>query len=284
MPWEKRSQILTSLVTALLSTTAPLSRALADGSIGSVSAVNPAASGALPGGGARTLTLGQDVLFKEAIKTTGAGSAQVAFIDRSTLNIGQNSTVVIDEFVFNPATGTGAMGLTISKGVLRFVGGQISHTSGVAVNTPVATVGLRGGSATIGIADPKGQDSDCKGTIFVNHIGTLTLKNKVDQIDITRPGYGVCVTSDDQPFPPPFLIPDRLLQKYIRSAGSQGNQHGGANDLPTDQMTSRAGFDFPRLDPPPDHPGGNPFNIITIINAGNHGATDQSQQDAQYGY
>jgi hypothetical protein len=284
MPWEKRSQVLTSLITALLSTTAPLSRALADGSVGSVSAVNQSASGALPGGSARTLTLGQDVLFKEAIKTTGAGSAQVAFIDRSTLNIGQNSSVVIDEFVFNPATGNGAMGLTISKGVLRFVGGQISHTSGVAVNTPVATVGLRGGSATIGIAGPKDKSSDCEGTIFVNHIGRLTLKNKVDELTIGQPGYGVCVTSDDRPFPPPFLVPDKLLQQYIRSAGSQGDQHGGVNDLPTDQMASRAGFDFPRLDPPPDHPGGNPFNIVTIVNAGGGGSTDQSQQDAQYGY
>jgi hypothetical protein len=280
MPWEKRSHVLTSLVTALLSTTAPLSRALADGAIGAVSAVNQSANAVLSGGGTKTLTLGQDVLFKEAIHTTGAGSAQVAFIDRSTLNIGQNSTVVIDEFVFNPATGNGAMGLSISKGVMRFVGGQISHTTGIAVNTPVATVGLRGGSATIGIAGPKDKNGDCEGTIFVNHIGTLTLKNKVDQLSITRPGYGVCVVSDDLPFPPPFFIPDKLLQKYIRSATSQGDQHGGVNDLPTDQMASRAGFDFPRLGPPPDHPGGNPFNIVTIINSGNGDTTDQSQNHA----
>ena len=109
MSWEKRSQVLTSLVTALLSTTAPLSRAMAD-SVGSVSAVNQAASGILPSGGARLLSLGQDVIFKETIKTTGAGSAQVAFLDRSTLNVGQNSSVVIDEFIFNPAAGTGTMG------------------------------------------------------------------------------------------------------------------------------------------------------------------------------
>jgi hypothetical protein len=148
----------------------------------------------------------------------------------------------------------------------------------------VATVGLRGGSATIGVAGPKQRRQGCEGTIFINHIGALTLKNKVDEIHITRPGYGVCVTSDNQRFPQPFFIPDDLLQAYLGSTGSHGDQHGGATDLPNDQMTSRAGFDFPRLYPPPDHPGGNPFDIVTIINAGGSGATDQAQQDAQYGY
>lgn len=276
MPWEKRSQVLTTLVTALLSTTAPVSRAMAD-SVGSVSAVNQAASGILPGGGARVLSLGQDVIFKETIKTSGAGSAQVAFLDRSTLNVGQNSSVVIDEFVFDPAAGSGTMGLSLSKGVLRFVGGQISHTAGVTINTPVATVGLRGGSATVGIAGPKQRRKGCDGTIFINHIGTLKLKNKVDEISIAKPGFGVCVDSDDKPFPEPFFIPDDLLQAYLGSTGSHGDQHGGATDLPTDQMTSRAGFNFPRLDPPGGLPGSNPFDIVTIINSGNSGPTDQSQ-------
>jgi len=273
MPWEKRSHVLTSLVTALLSTTAPLSRAMAD-SIGSVSAVNQAANGILPSGGSRLLSLGQDVIFKETIKTTGAGSAQVAFVDRSTLNVGQNSSVVIDEFIFNPAAGTGTMGLSLSKGVLRFVGGQISHTAGVTINTPVATVGLRGGSATVGVAGPKQRRKSCEGTIFINHIGALRLKNKVDEINITRPGFGVCVVSDDKPFPEPFFIPDDLLQAYLGSTGSHGDQHGGAADLPTDQMTARAGFTFPRLDPPGTPPGSNPFDIVTIINSGNNAVTD----------
>lgn len=281
MPWEKRSQILTSLVTALLSTTAPLSRAMAD-SVGSVSAVNQAASGILPSG-TRLLSLGQDVIFKETIKTSGAGSAQVAFLDRSTLNVGQNSSVLIDEFVYNPAAGTGSMGLSLSKGVLRFVGGQISHTTGVTIATPVATVGLRGGSATVGIAGPKQRRKGCDGTIFINHIGALNLKNKVDEINITRRGFGVCVVSDDQPFPKPFLIPDDLLQAYIGSTGSHGDQHGGATEPPTDEMTARAGFDFPRLDPPGNPPGSNPFDIISVINAGNSAASSDAQGNQGYG-
>ena len=282
MPWEKRSHLLTTLVTALLSTTAPLTRALAD-SIGSVSAVNQSANGILSGGGSRALTLGQDVLFKETIKTGGAGSVQLAFLDRSTLNVGQNSSVVIDEFVYNPAAGAGSMGLTLSKGLLRFVGGQISHTSGVSVTTPVATVGLRGGSATVGFAGPRGSGGDCQGAIFINHIGSLTLKNKVDQISINRPGYGVCVLADDKPFPKPFLVPESVLQSYIRSITSHGDQHGGRSEPPTDQMTARAGFDFPRLDPPGNPPGSNPFDIISVINAGNSAAGGQAQGDQSYG-
>ena len=282
MPWEKRSHLLTTLITALLSTTAPLSRAIAE-TVGAVSAVNPSASGIVPGGGSRMLSLGQDVLFRETIKTTGEGSAQLAFLDRSTLNVGQNSSLVIDEFVYNPASGTGSMGLSLSKGVLRFVGGQISHTAGVTIRTPVATVGLRGGSATVGYAGPKGNGATCEGAIFINHIGSLTLKNKVDQISINHPGYGVCVVADDQPFPKPFRVPDNVLQAYLGSATSHGDQHGGSSNPPSDQMTERAGFDFPRLDPPGNPPGSNPFDVISVINAGNSAAGGQAQGHQSYG-
>jgi hypothetical protein len=279
MPWESRSKVLTSLLGALLSTVAPLSRAIAE-TVGSVSAVNQSATGTEPGTGPRMLSLGANVVFNETIKTSAAGSAQLAFVDRSTLNVGRNSSVIIDQFVYDPASATGSMGLKLGSGVLRFVGGQISHTAGVTITTPVAVLGLRGGSATVGYASGK----YCPGAIFINHIGALTLKNKVDQIHIDKPGYGVCVTSGDLPFPKPFLVPDWVLQAFLDSAGSGGGQHGGANDLPTDQMATRFGLDFPRLDPPGNPPGSNPFDIIGIINAGNGAAQGQAQNGQQGAY
>ena len=270
MPWEKRTKVLTALVGALLSTVA--SRAIA-ATVGSVTAVNPAASGIAPGAGSRSLTLGADVVFNETIKTSGEGSAQLSFLDRSTLNVGRNSSLVIDKFVYDPDSGTGSMGVNLTKGVLRFVGGQISHTSGVSITTPVAVVAVRGGSATVGFAGSDAQKF-CPGVLFINHIGTLTMKNKSgDTLTIAKQGYGVCVTSDNEPFPEPILIPDWVIQAFLDDAGSNGNQHGGATDLPTDQDATRFGFNSPRLDPP----GSNPLDIITIINTGNSASGGNSQ-------
>jgi hypothetical protein len=273
MPWEKRTKVLTALVGALLSTVA--SRAIA-ATVGSVTAVNPAASGIAPGAGARSLTLGADVVFNETIKTSGEGSAQLSFLDRSTLNVGRNSSLVIDKFVYDPDSGTGSMGVNLTTGVLRFVGGQISHTSGVSITTPVAVVAVRGGSATVGFAGSEAQKF-CPGVLFINHIGSLTLSNKVDSITIGKQGYGVCVTSEDKPFPEPILIPDWVIQAFLDNAGSSGNQHGGATDLPSDQDATRFGLGSDRLDPPGTAPGSNPLDIVTIINSGNSVSGGQSQ-------
>ena len=117
--------------------------------VGKAAAVNPSSTGVPPGGGSRVLRLGSEVVYKERIQTSASGSLQVLFLDKTTLNIGPNSDLVIDEYVYDPNTGTGRMTASLAKGVVRFVGGQVSHTGGATVRTPAASIGIRGGSATI---------------------------------------------------------------------------------------------------------------------------------------
>ena len=149
MEWRTPSY-LSRLLTVLLSTVASISHADAQQqNVGKVGAANPASTGTPPGGASRTLVIGTEVLHKERIQTSSAGSTQVVFPDSSTLNVGRDSNIVIDEYVYNPNAGTGSMVASIGKGVMRFVGGQISHTQGATFKTPVATLGVRGGVVTI---------------------------------------------------------------------------------------------------------------------------------------
>src|SRR5258708_6849472 len=76
--------------------------------IGTAGAVNPASKGSI-GGATRTIELGAAVIHKERIETSDKGSVQLVFIDKTTMNIGPNSNLVIDEFVYDPSTGTGKM-------------------------------------------------------------------------------------------------------------------------------------------------------------------------------
>lgn len=117
--------------------------------VGTAAAVKPASTGTPPGGSARTLQVGTGIVSKERIETTGTGSLQIMFNDKSTLTIGPNSNLVIDDFVYNPNAGSGKFAASLTKGALRFVGGQISHTAGATINTPVASLGIRGGAALI---------------------------------------------------------------------------------------------------------------------------------------
>src|SRR5688500_3379287 len=83
--------------------------------VGKAGAVNPdtTASG-------RTVTVGANIIHKERIRTDGRGSLQLMFNDRSTITIGPNSDMVIDEYVFDPNRGSGTMAVSLGKGVMRF--------------------------------------------------------------------------------------------------------------------------------------------------------------------
>src|SRR3981081_2117939 len=105
---------LAALAAALAGgTTAPL----AQQRVGANSAVNPAATGTPPGGQARRLVVGQDVVYNERITTAEGGQTQLLFVDESAMTVGPNSDVTIDQFVYDPNTGTGKMAMTASRGV-----------------------------------------------------------------------------------------------------------------------------------------------------------------------
>src|SRR4029078_13037339 len=131
----------------------------------------------------RTLVIGAEVLHKERIQTSSAGSTQVIFPDTSTLNVGRDSNVVIDEYVYNPNAGTGSMVASIGKGVMRFVGGQISHTQGMQVKTPVATLGVRAVVVTVvyplspALAALLPNLPGTSGELVIGHVGAITLRN-----------------------------------------------------------------------------------------------------------
>ncbi len=120
--------------------------ALAQQRVGVDSAVNPAAMGIPPGALPRRLVLGQDVVFNERITTEAQGQTQILFVDESTLSVGPNANMVIDQFVYDPNAGTGKLVASLGRGVFRFVGGKLSkQDNAVTMRTPTATIGIRGG-------------------------------------------------------------------------------------------------------------------------------------------
>jgi hypothetical protein len=149
----------------IIAALAALSPVLLDSSVaqtvGTAGAVNPQAQV-----GARMLQVGSSIIFQERISTSASGSTQVMFVDKTTLSVGPNSNILIDEFVYNPNAGSGRMTVTLTKGAMRMVGGNVSHTEGATIKTPLATIGVRGGVATV-------KHEARGGTQAINHFGTL---------------------------------------------------------------------------------------------------------------
>ena len=94
--------------------------------VGVASVVEGQPLGKPPQQNERVLHVGIDMDADERVTTNAEDRAHLVFNDGSSITIGPNSQVVIDKYVFDPATRKGDMSITVTKGVLRFVGGAIS--------------------------------------------------------------------------------------------------------------------------------------------------------------
>lgn len=272
---------LTRLLTILLSALAPMTRALAE-NLGKVGAVNQDATGTPPDGSTHTLVVGAGVVYKEQIQTSTQGSTQILFPDQSTLNIGRNSSLVIDEYVYDPKTNSGTMLASLTKGALRFVGGQISHNGAVTVNTPVAALGIRGGVATVAYPiSPHLAASDpnlagCSGQLVIGHVGTLTLKNKVSEVTI-RPGFATCVSAANVPIVAPFRTSDAVLANVVSTLRSGPGQSGGVSTPPAAPFIASSGVGTVILNRPTHPPGTDPLGYTSIFGGGGDVVRSKSQ-------
>src|SRR5438552_7463937 len=146
MPGFARFLLRVGVVAGLL-LTGGTSALLAQERVGVNSAVNPEATGALPGAAPRRLLIGQDVIFNEHITTAASGQTQLLFLDESSMSIGPNSDLTIDQFVYDPKSGTGKLAMTTTRGILRFVGGRLSkQDNAVTLSTASAVLAVRGGA------------------------------------------------------------------------------------------------------------------------------------------
>jgi hypothetical protein len=77
---------------------------------------------------------------------TARAKARLEFDDKTTVNITEQSKITIDEFVYDPRSGSGKLAMKMVQGTARYASGQIAKNSpqNVNVQTPTATVAVRG--------------------------------------------------------------------------------------------------------------------------------------------
>lgn len=89
--------------------------------------------------------IGSGVEMNDTIVTAKA-KAKLTFEDNTTVNITEQSKLVVDDFVYDPNKGSGKLAMKVVMGTARYASGQIAKTNpqNVAVNTPTATIAVRG--------------------------------------------------------------------------------------------------------------------------------------------
>src|SRR5437868_2641055 len=83
---------------------------------------------------------------KRVFCVTGGGRFDIEFADGSSVTLGENARLVLDEFVLPEGGGAGNQVLRSIAGALRFVGGAVDQSKAGATRivTPIATMTVRG--------------------------------------------------------------------------------------------------------------------------------------------
>jgi hypothetical protein len=176
----------------------------------------------------RNLAGGQDIFLGDRIVTGPGGGLQILLLDGTTFSIGPNSSMVIDEFVFNPATGTGRLTASVARGTLRVISGRLARQEqeAIRVRLPTATVGVRGTMALF-TGGPNGFFIGLFGIGGDNSVGRpqsyLLVHGSGGDIGIYRTGFG-CTISPANPVCHPQPVGPDFLRTLLGQIGGQMRQ------------------------------------------------------------
>lgn len=205
--------------------------------IGVVALVNPAAELSREET-VRPPMVGEDVLLQDTLSTGGQGQVHLMLADKSTFTIGPNSEVVLDRFVYDPSTQSGEMALSAARGVMRFVGGELSKNDPIEISTGIGTIGIRGGILLLQFQQNGG---------FVAIFGFGSEMTFVDltggPVSVVRPGFMISV-SPDGVVTGPEPVSDEMLDQILSLLEGSGettdeggpfrdsSQESAINELP----------------------------------------------------
>jgi hypothetical protein len=98
------------------------------------------------------LKTGDDIFARQSVATDAGGVGQFEFRDKTKLAIGPGSTVILDDFIYNPKTSGSKVVLDLTRGSFRFITGKANHDA-YEITTPTATIGVRGTAFDVYVGD-----------------------------------------------------------------------------------------------------------------------------------
>jgi len=103
----------------------------------------------------RQLLYTKPVYINEVVHTGKHSSTALLFLDKTRLQVGASSDVVLDHYVYDPGSNIGSVAVNFSSGIFRFVTGKMKNKDGYDLKTPSGTMAIRG-TKLIVYVDEKG--------------------------------------------------------------------------------------------------------------------------------
>jgi hypothetical protein len=147
------------------------------------------------GSQAEQTKIGDIVYLGDVVQTGADGRVGINFTDGTSFNLSSSARMVLNEFVYDPNGKSNSTLFSLTKGTFTFVAGNIAKTGDMKVDTPVATMGIRGTTPHVEISD----DGTVKFSTLIEE-GKSELKKKSaahttqqpEQKPLHKFNFGIC--------------------------------------------------------------------------------------------
>jgi hypothetical protein len=123
-----------------------------------IGSVTEASGTAIIKRGKDTIQVAKGTLIETDDKVeTKNGKVKIVFKDDTNVTVTESSSLIIDDFVYDPKSGAGKLGLKTAAGTVRYVSGSIAKDpKNVKINTPTAAIAVRGTDFVMAVSETGG--------------------------------------------------------------------------------------------------------------------------------
>ncbi len=205
--------------------------------IGKVVTLDGSATAQHTDGTVAQLNIGDHVAQGDVLQTSDGSSLGLVFIDGTVFSLSGASRMVLDHLVYQSGGANNSLGFDVVQGTFSFVAGQVAPTGEMRIDTPVASLGIRGttpggicangGPCTFFIAPDPGS----------GHVGQYVLfgsNNQILQV-VSDPSFQYTVSAGGtlvtEPLDPNAReIIQKLIEAFERRAASNEDENDDGSD------------------------------------------------------
>ena len=225
--------------------------------IGEVTELTGTARVTRTNGAEEQLSLGDSVFLGDVVATGPESSLGIKFVDDTLFSLGAEARLVLNTLIFDPGGDANTLAVSIVSGAFALISGQIAGSDGpgITVETPVATIGVRG-TALTGIYEALTHILTTTLLEFAGTVGAYEVFNAVSVQSLINALDTVEVSSQTQSIDAPSTATPAQLALYTFALGAATrayinllqNQEPEAGDEEQDQGQAGDGINDSGID------------------------------------
>jgi hypothetical protein len=130
------------------------------------------------------LKLRDDVFLNDVVQTAADSSLGITFEDGTTFRLTANARITIDNYIYEEGGKQNAATFNIGRGTVAFAASVVAKTGDMRIDTPTATLGIRGTTGLVEVPD-NASSSSATGNVAIKlypdddgHVGRIEVNDR----------------------------------------------------------------------------------------------------------